>query len=59
MGVKILGAFLGSESFASRLLDKGVNSISRVLSKLILLQDQDPHLEYVLLRSCFSLPKQS
>ena len=56
-GVKLLGAPLGSLAFEGRLLNKRVDKIERVVSRLSHLQD--PHLEYALLRSCFSIPKLS
>ena len=54
-GVKLLGAPLGNEAFTNTFLNKRIDSIERVVSKLPGLQD--PLLEFTLLRSCFALPK--
>jgi hypothetical protein len=54
-GFELLGAPIGSTNFSINILEKRIASIQRALDKLPLLQDSQA--EFVLLRSCLSLPK--
>ena len=54
-GIKVLGAPVGSEEYEERILEERLITVRDLLSKLHLLDD--PHMEYVLLRSCFAFPK--
>ena len=53
--VILLGAPLGSPEFVASEVEKKVNKVREVTELLPLLAD--PHTEFVLLRSCFTLPK--
>ena len=57
LGIKVLGAAIGSPEFSQSLAYKRVNAVSDLLDKFPLLEDS--HFSFVLLRSCFSLPKHS
>ena len=54
-GFKLLGAPLGTEEFQANILEERLVSIRHLLDSLHLLYD--PHMEYQLLKSCFSFPK--
>ena len=54
-GITVLGAPVGYENFAREGLTDKVEKVQKVTEMLPLLKD--PHLEFVLLRSCLSLPK--
>ena len=54
-GVTLLGAPLGSEEFVGREVGKKIGKIREITNRLPHLQD--PHTEFVLLRSCLALPK--
>ena len=52
-----LGAPVGSQVFVYSAVKKRVDKVSAILERLPALQN--PHAEFVLLKSCFSLPKVS
>ena len=54
-GVVLLGAPLGSEAFVASKVEAKVEKVKEVTELLPLIED--PHTEFVLLRSCLSLPK--
>ena len=54
-GIKLLGAPIGSDEFISKFIQKRIEKIRTITSELPSLHQ--PHLEFVLLRSCLSLPK--
>ena len=54
-GIKLLGAPIGSSEFVAQFVKKKVEKIKTITSLLPSLHQ--PHLEFVLLRSCLSLPK--
>ena len=54
-GVKLLGAPIGSADFVVQFVQKKVAKIKEITSLLPSLHQ--PHLEFVLLRSCLALPK--
>ena len=54
-GIVVLGAPVGYSGFIKEKLESRVEKIREVVELLPLLKD--PHTEYVLLRSCLSLPK--
>ena len=54
-GIVLLGAPIGSQVFVERQVRKKIEKVREVTELLPLLQD--PHTEFVLLRSCLSLPK--
>ena len=54
-GITVLGSPLGSPTFVRREIEKSIGKVDVILQKLEDLED--PHVAYVLLRSCFSLPK--
>ena len=54
-GIKLLGAPIGEADFEAEILEQRVVSIQQLLESLHHLND--PHIEYNLLRSCFSLTK--
>jgi hypothetical protein len=54
-GIKLLGAPVGEQEYEAKILEKRLISIQQLLDSLYLLDD--PHMEYILLPSCFSLPK--
>ena len=54
-GFKLLGAPLGTEEFEANILEGRLVSIRHLLDSLHHLDD--PHMEYQLLKSCFSFPK--
>ena len=56
-GILHLGAPLGDEAFMRDAVADRVRKAGAVMDKLVSLKD--PHCEFVLLRSCFSLPKVS
>jgi hypothetical protein len=56
-GVILLGAPIGSEEFVGREVARKVEKVREITG--LLPQLQDPHTEYVLLRSCLALPKLS
>ena len=56
-GVILLGAPLGSEEYVKQEVEKKVEKVREISG--LLPQLEDPHTEYVLLRSCLSLPKLS
>ena len=56
-GVVLLGAPLGSAAFVARKVKEKIEKVKEISGLLPLLED--PHTEFVLLRSCLSLPKLS
>ena len=54
-GIVVLGAPVGYNAFVKKNLESRVEKVRGAVEKLPLLQD--PHTEFVLLRSCLSLPK--
>ena len=54
-GVILLGAPMGSKEYVAREVEKKVEKVSKITG--LLPQLQDPHTEFVLLRSCLALPK--
>ena len=54
-GVKLLGAPVGGYEFEEQILELRLQTVQSLLDRLHLLED--PHMEYALLRSCFSFPK--
>ena len=54
-GIVVLGAPVGYNAFVKEKLESRVEKVREVVQLLPLLQD--PHTEFVLLRSCLSLPK--
>ena len=50
-----LGCPVGSEAFVANHIAQKIEQLRNVIDKIHILQDS--HMEYVLLRSCFSLPK--
>ena len=54
-GVKLLGAPIGSPAFMAQFVKKRVEKIKSITAELPSLHQ--PHLEFVLLRSCLALPK--
>ena len=54
-GINLLGAPIGSREFVEEEVRKKVEKVRVVTELLPLLQD--PHVEFVLLRSCLSMPK--
>ena len=56
-GTVLLGAPIGSSQFEGEVLEARVTKVEGLLGKLPMLED--PHGEFTLLRSCFSLPKLS
>ena len=56
-GVILLGAPVGSEEFVREVLQRKVEKVREITGLLPLLED--PHTEFVLLRSCLALPKLS
>jgi hypothetical protein len=54
-GTKLLGAPFGDHELEAEILEERLTSVKSLLEKLHLLED--PHMEYTLLRSCFSFPK--
>ena len=53
----MLGAPVGSEEFVREVLQRKVEKVREITGLLPLLED--PHTEFVLLRSCLALPKLS
>ena len=56
-GTTLLGAPIGNWTYEEEVLESRIFKIEEVLARLHLLED--PHQEFALLRSCFSLPKLS
>ena len=56
-GVVVLGAPIGSAGFVEEVIRRKVEKVREITGLLPLLKD--PHTEFVLLRSCLSLPKLS
>ena len=54
-GITHLGALLGDNTFMTQAVGERVEKAAEVMDKLSSLKD--PHSEFVLLRSCFTLPK--
>ena len=54
-GIKLLGAPVGEKDYKAEILEERVVSVKHLLDNLHHLND--PHIEYNLLRSCFSLNK--
>ena len=54
-GIIVLGAPVGTVTFEKEALEARILSVEKILDLLPNLED--PHGEYCLLRSCFSLPK--
>ena len=54
-GIKLLGAPIGSDEFIAQFVKKKVEKIKIITAQLPSLHQ--PHLEFVLLRSCLALPK--
>jgi hypothetical protein len=54
-GAKLLGAPLGNLEFQEEVLESRLATVEKLLQDLHLLED--PHVEYALLRSCYSFPK--
>ena len=54
-GIVVLGAPIGYNAFVKEKLESRVEKVRNAVQLLPLLQD--PHTEFVLLRSCLSLPK--
>ena len=54
-GIKLLGAPIGSADFISQFISKRIEKVRTITDELPSLHQ--PHLEFVLLRSCLSLPK--
>ena len=54
-GIVLLGSPIGSHQFVQEMIQKKIQQIHHLTKQLPLIRD--PHSEYVLLRSCFSLPK--
>ena len=54
-GCKLLGAPIGDEEFVEEVLEERLVAIQKLLDLLPTLED--PHMEYTLLRYCFSFPK--
>ena len=54
-GVKLLGSPIGSDAFIAKFVKKKVEKIKSITAELPSLHQ--PHLEFVLLRSCLALPK--
>ena len=54
-GFKLLGAPIGEEDFVEEVLRRRLEGVRSLLAELHILED--PHLEFTLLRSCFSFPK--
>jgi hypothetical protein len=54
-GFKLLGAPVGSHDFEEAILGERLAGVQRLLDSLHTLED--PHMEYTLLRNCFSFPK--
>ena len=54
-GIKLLGAPIGSDEFIVQFVKKKVEKIKHITAQLPSLHQ--PHLEFVLLRSCLALPK--
>ena len=54
-GIILLGAPLGSEAFVKEAIKSKVSKVEEISALLPLLED--PHTEFVLLRSCLALPK--
>ena len=54
-GFKLLGAPVGEEDFVGAVLEERLVATKELLERLPLLED--PHMEYILLRNCFSFPK--
>ena len=55
VGIKLLGALLGSKLLETLILGRQVGGIKRLLEAFPTLYN--PHIEFVLLHSCFSFPK--
>ena len=56
-GVRVLGSPVGNAAFSKAFVEAKVDELEFLLGKLELLQD--PHTQFALLRSCYSLPKLS
>ena len=56
-GIKLLGSPIGSLTFEEGIISEKIDKAEYLMEKLSELED--PHSEYVLLRSCFSSPKLS
>ena len=54
-GIKLLGSPIGDRKFVEEFLQSRIEKVRSITAELHGLQQ--PHLEYVLLRSCLSLPK--
>ena len=54
-GIILLGSPIGSHDFVHHFIDEKIQKIHQLTQLLPLIKD--PHSEFVLLRSCFSLPK--
>ena len=54
-GIVLLGSPLGSFPFVQEMIMEKIEAVRDITNHLPLIQD--PHSEFVLLRSCFSLPK--
>ena len=54
-GIKLLGAPIGSDEFIAQFVRKKVEKVKSITAQLPSLHQ--PHLEFVLLRSCLALPK--
>ena len=52
-----MGSPVGSESYTHDIVKKKIEDMEKILQKLVWLEDS--HIDFVLLRSCFSLPKMS
>ena len=54
-GIVLLGSPIGSHQFVQDKIERKIQQVHQLTQSLPLIKD--PHSEYVLLRSCFSLPK--
>ena len=54
-GIKLLGAPIGDDQYVEEVLRRRLESMRSLVAELHTLED--PHIEYTLLRSCFSFPK--
>ena len=54
-GIKLLGAPIGDDVYVEQVLRRRLKSMRSLVAELHILED--PHIEYTLLRSCFSFPK--
>ena len=56
-GIVLLGSPIGSRDFERQIIQKRIDKVSEISDRLPLMQDAQS--EYVLLRSCLSIPKTS